>query len=130
MAYKLKKCGDYRTRRSFSKSKNTMELSDLLEVQKKSYQKFLEEGIREVFDELFPVESFTGNVTIDFGDYSFDEPLKEGDYVVFEDMALYTMVKNNTFNGMPLPAIVRRDVEGNFRVVKSFGYEDFRCRLS
>ena len=74
MAYKLKKCGDYRTRRSFSKSKNTMELSDLLEVQKKSYQKFLEEGIREVFDELFPVESFTGNVTIDFGDYSFDEP--------------------------------------------------------
>ena len=74
MAYKLKKCGDYRTRRSFSKSKYTMELSDLLEVQKKSYQKFLEEGIREVFDELFPVESFTGNVTIDFGDYSFDEP--------------------------------------------------------
>ena len=74
MAYKLKKCGDYRTRRSFSKSKNTMELSDLLEVQKKSYQRFLEEGIREVFDELFPVESFTGNVTIDFGDYSFDEP--------------------------------------------------------
>ena len=64
------------------------------------------------------------------GDYSFDEPLKEGDYVVFEDMALYTMVKNNTFNGMPLPAIVRRDTEGNFRVVKSFGYEDFRCRLS
>lgn len=64
------------------------------------------------------------------GDYSFDEPLKEGDYVVFEDMALYTMVKNNTFNGMPLPTIVRRDTEGNFRVVKSFGYEDFRCRLS
>ena len=74
MAYKLKKCGDYRTRRSFSKSKNTMELSDLLEVQKKSYQQFLETGIREVFDELFPVESFTGNVTVDFGDYSFDEP--------------------------------------------------------
>ena len=51
-----------------------MELSDLLEVQKKSYQQFLETGIREVFDELFPVESFTGNVTVDFGDYSFDEP--------------------------------------------------------
>ena len=64
------------------------------------------------------------------GDYSFDTPLKEGDYVVFEDMALYTMVKNNTFNGMPLPAIVRLDTQGNFRVVKSFGYEDFRCRLS
>ena len=74
MAYKLKKCGDYRTRRSFSKSKNTMELQDLLEIQKKSYQKFLEEGIKEVFEELFPVESFTGNLTVDFGDYSFDEP--------------------------------------------------------
>ena len=64
------------------------------------------------------------------GDYSFDKPLQEGDYVVFEDMALYTMVKNNTFNGMPLPDIVRRDMQGDFRVVKSFGYEDFRCRLS
>ncbi len=74
MAYKLKKCGDYRTRRSFSKSKNTMELSDLLEIQKKSYQDFLEVGIKEVFDELFPVESFTGNVTIDFGDYSLETP--------------------------------------------------------
>ena len=74
MAYKLKKFGDYTQRRSFSKSKNTMELTDLLEIQKTSYQKFLTEGIREVFDELFPVESFTGNVTVDFGDYSFDEP--------------------------------------------------------
>ena len=64
------------------------------------------------------------------GDYSFDRPLEEGDYVVFEDMALYTMVKNNTINGMPLPAIVRRDTQGNFRVVKSFGYEDFAMRLS
>ena len=51
-----------------------MELSDLLEVQKKSYNWFLEEGIKETFEELFPVESFTGNVTIDFGDYSFDTP--------------------------------------------------------
>ncbi len=74
MAFKLKKFGDYSQRRSFSKSKNTMELSDLLEVQKKSYNWFLEEGIKETFEELFPVESFTGNVTIDFGDYSFDTP--------------------------------------------------------
>ncbi len=74
MAFKLQKFGDYVQRRSFSKSKNTMELSDLLEIQKKSYQWFLEEGIKEAFEELFPVESFTGNVTIDFGDYSFDTP--------------------------------------------------------
>jgi len=74
VAFKLQEFGDYVKRRSFSKSRNTMELSDLLEIQKKSYQWFLEEGIKEVFEELFPVESFTGNVTIDFGDYSFDTP--------------------------------------------------------
>ena len=64
------------------------------------------------------------------GDYSFDRQLQVGDRLYFEDMAIYSMVKNNTFNGVPLPAIVRRDTEGNFRVVKPFGYEDFRCRLS
>ena len=63
------------------------------------------------------------------GDYSFDEPLKEGSRLVFEDMALYTMVKTNTFNGMPLPSIVYRDGEGNCRVVRRFGYEDFKGRL-
>ena len=74
MAYKVQKFGDYTERRNFSKTKNTLELQDLLEVQKKSYQEFLENGIREVFDELFPVESFTGNISLEFGDYSFDEP--------------------------------------------------------
>ncbi len=74
MAYKTLKFGDYRERRSFSKSKNTLELADLLEIQKKSYQDFLEKGIREVFDDLFPVESFTGNISLEFGDYSFEEP--------------------------------------------------------
>ena len=64
------------------------------------------------------------------GDYSFDVPLKEGDQLVFEDMALYTMVKTNTFHGMPLPAIVWRDRIGECRVVRNFGYEDFRNRLS
>ncbi len=74
MAYKTLKFGDYRERRSFAKSKNTLELADLLEIQKKSYQDFLEKGIREVFDDLFPVESFTGNISLEFGDYSFDTP--------------------------------------------------------
>ncbi len=74
MAYKVKKFGDYRERRSFSKTKNVLELNDLLEVQKKSYQEFLENGIREIFDDLFPVESFTGNISLEFGDYYFDEP--------------------------------------------------------
>ena len=74
MAYKVKKFGDYRERRSFSKTKNVLELNDLLEIQKKSYQQFLDEGIKEIFDDLFPVESFTGNISLEFGDYYFDEP--------------------------------------------------------
>ena len=64
------------------------------------------------------------------GDYSFDAPLNEGDRLVFEDMALYTMVKTNTFNGMPLPSIVWRDANGQEKLVKAFGYEDFKNRLS
>ena len=64
------------------------------------------------------------------GDYSFDKPLCEGDRLVFEDMALYTMVKTNTFNGMPLPAILWQDCQGQGWLVKEFGYEDFLNRLS
>lgn len=64
------------------------------------------------------------------GDYSFDKPLKEGDKLVFCDMAIYSMVKNNTFNGTPLPSIaVYREGTG-VTVVKEFGYEDFKQRLS
>lgn len=64
------------------------------------------------------------------GDYSFDAPLQERDRLVFEDMAIYSMVKNNTFNGMPLPSIALRRKEGDCVLVKQFGYEDFRGRLS
>ena len=64
------------------------------------------------------------------GDYSFDTPLTEGTRLTFGDMALYTMVKTNTFNGMPLPAIVWRDLDGKETVVRQFGYEDFASRLS
>ena len=63
------------------------------------------------------------------GDYSFDQPLTEGSQVILEDMALYTMVKTNTFNGMPLPAIALRRVGGEVALVKSFGYWDFKSRL-
>lgn len=64
-----------------------------------------------------------------FGDYSFDRPLVPGDRVVFEDMALYTMVKTNTFNGIGLPSLWLRLGPGAFRPVRHFGYEDFRSRL-
>lgn len=63
------------------------------------------------------------------GIYSFDEPLQAGQRLLFEDMAIYTMVKNNTFNGMPLPNIYYVDSQGNQKLIKSFGYNDFKCRL-
>jgi carboxynorspermidine decarboxylase len=63
------------------------------------------------------------------GEYSFDEPLKVGDRLVFGDMAIYSMVKNNTFNGMPLPAIVLLRADGSTELLREFGYEDFRGRL-
>ena len=64
------------------------------------------------------------------GDYSFDRSIAIGDRLYFEDMAIYSMVKNNTFNGMALPAIWRRDKDGACTLVKKFGYEDFKGRLS
>lgn len=64
------------------------------------------------------------------GEYSFDKPLREGDRLIFEDMAIYSMVKNNTFNGMPLPAIVLKRKNGEYTMVREFGYEDFKERLS
>lgn len=64
------------------------------------------------------------------GDYSFDEPLAIGDKLVFCDMAIYSMVKNNTFNGMPLPDIVLQTLDGKIKTVKRFGYDDFKMRLS
>lgn len=64
------------------------------------------------------------------GDYSFDKPLAAGELVIFEDMALYTMVKTNTFNGMPLPGIAYRNTAGEITIVRTFGYEDFQMRLS
>ncbi len=63
------------------------------------------------------------------GDYSFGEKLKEGDRLVFTDMAIYTTVKNNTFNGMPLPAIYLEKMNGELILVREFGYEDFKQRL-
>ena len=74
MAYKLINCGDYRQRRSFSRIKKSYELKDLLEIQKKSYQWFIDTGIKEVFEDLFPVENFSGTLSLEFGDYHFDEP--------------------------------------------------------
>ncbi|MBP3310053.1 MAG: carboxynorspermidine decarboxylase [Ruminococcus sp.] len=63
------------------------------------------------------------------GEYSFDEPLKIGDRLVFSDMAIYSMVKNNTFNGMPLPSIMLLRKDGTVEALREFGYDDFKGRL-
>ena len=64
------------------------------------------------------------------GDYSFDRELRPGDRLYFEDMAIYSMVKNNTFNGIPLPSIAVMDEQGECRILRRFGYQDFKERLA
>jgi carboxynorspermidine decarboxylase len=68
----------------------------------------------------------TGDV---IGEYSFDRALRPGDRLIFTDMMQYSFVKNTTFNGTPLPDLAMLDEDGTYRVLKSFGYEDFRRRL-
>ena len=74
MAYTVKKFGDHRERRNYGKTKNAIELSNLLEIQKKSYDWFIQEGIKEVIEEIFPIEDFQGKLSLEFGDYSFEQP--------------------------------------------------------
>ncbi len=74
MAYKLKQSGDYRKRRNFSMIKNSLELDNLLQIQKESYQWFVTEGVKEVLEDFSPIESFSGSLTLEFGEYEFDTP--------------------------------------------------------
>ena len=74
MAFKIKKVCKDRERRDFSRITNSLELKDLLEIQKKSYDWLITEGIKEVIDEQFPVENFSGTMSLEITDYSFDEP--------------------------------------------------------
>lgn len=69
----------------------------------------------------------TGDI---IGDYSFERPVEIGDKLYFEDMAIYSFVKNNTFNGIGLPSLAMMDEAGDCRIIKEFGYEDFKGRLS
>ena len=74
MAYKIKKVCKDRERRDFSRIPSSLELKDLLDIQKRSYQWFIEEGIKEVLDEMFPVDNFSGTLSLEINDYSLDEP--------------------------------------------------------
>ena len=64
------------------------------------------------------------------GDYSFDKPLRVGDRIIFEDQIHYTFVKNTTFNGIKLPSLVIQRKDENVEIIKEFGYEDYKGRLS
>ena len=74
MAYKIRKMNEYRERRDFSKVNKSLELSDLLEIQLKPYDWFIQEGIKEVLEEISPVSNFSGTMQLEFGDYCIDEP--------------------------------------------------------
>ena len=74
MAYKLRQSGDYRKRRNFSMIKNSLVISDLLEVQTESYKWFATEGVKEVFEQFSPIESFSGSLSLEFGEYEFGTP--------------------------------------------------------
>ena len=84
-------------------------------------------GIKAQTYRLGGVTCLAGDI---IGDYSFDREIQAGDRLYFEDMAIYSMVKNNTFNGIGLPDIAVMDENGDCRVIRSFGYEDFKERLS
>ena len=64
------------------------------------------------------------------GDYSFDEPLKVGDKIILEDMIHYTIVKTTTFNGIKLPSIVLKNKDNSYKIIKNFGYNDYKSKLS
>ena len=64
------------------------------------------------------------------GDYSFDHKIQVGDKLYLQDMAIYSMVKNNTFNGIPLPGIAVMKEDGDCEMIRTFGYEDFKGRLA
>jgi carboxynorspermidine decarboxylase len=85
-----------------------------------------DEGERKYLFRLGGPTCLAGDV---IGDYSFDHPLTEGDLLLFGDMAIYTTCKNNTFNGMPLPAIYVLRESGSLEALCSFGYQDFKQRL-
>ena len=78
---------------------------------------------------VYRLSSYTCLAGDVIGDYSFEHEINIGDRLIFMDMAIYSMVKNNTFNGIPLPSISLLK-DGRVELIKSFGYEDFKGRLS
>ncbi|MBM7641969.1 carboxynorspermidine decarboxylase [Streptococcus loxodontisalivarius] len=106
----------------------TCHMPDVLEMPyRPPLQNGFEAGEKAYTYRLSSNTCLTGDV---IGDYSFEKPVAIGDKLYFEDMAIYSFVKNNTFNGMPLPSLALMDETGDCQLIKTFGYEDFKGRLS
>jgi len=86
-----------------------------------------QEGEKKFTYRLSSLTCLAGDI---IGDYSFDDEVKIGDRLCFLNTAIYSMVKNNTFNGIQLPAIAVMSEDGNYHMIKSFDYHDFKNRLS
>ncbi|HGA1494067.1 TPA: carboxynorspermidine decarboxylase [Streptococcus suis] len=106
----------------------TCHMPDVLEMPyRPPLRNGFEAGEKEFTYRLSSNTCLTGDIV---GDYSFEKPVEIGDKLYFEDMAIYSFVKNNTFNGIGLPSLVLMDKTGDCRIIKEFGYEDFKGRLS
>ncbi|HEL2320813.1 TPA: carboxynorspermidine decarboxylase [Streptococcus suis] len=106
----------------------TCHMPDVLEMPyRPPLRNGFEAGEKDYTYRLSSNTCLTGDI---IGDYSFEKPVEIGDKLYFEDMAIYSFVKNNTFNGIGLPSLVLMDKTGDCRIIKSFGYEDFKGRLS
>ncbi len=106
----------------------TCHMPDVLEVPYRPHVQNSGEAGEKTHSYIFAGKTcLTGDI---IGEYSFDTPLKAGDKVIFNDMLQYSMVKNTTFNGVPLPDIAILEENGTYRTVKTFGYNDFKVRLS
>ncbi|HFI0640889.1 TPA: carboxynorspermidine decarboxylase [Streptococcus suis] len=106
----------------------TCHMPDVLEMPyRPPLRNGFEVGEKEFTYRLSSNTCLTGDI---IGDYSFEKPVEIGDKLYFEDMAIYSFVKNNTFNGIGLPSLVLMDQTGDCRIIKEFGYEDFKGRLS
>ena len=106
----------------------TCHMPDCLEMPYKPAIRFATDAV-----EGKPTYRIGGNSCLSgdyMGDWSFDKPLAIGDKLIFEDMIHYTMVKTTMFNGVHHPAIVIARRDGRTDVIREFGYEDFRNRMS
>lgn len=106
----------------------TCHMPDVLEVPYRP--NVLESGEKGEFKHDYLLSGKTCLTGDNIGEYSFKEPLKAGDKIIFSDMLQYSMVKNTTFNGVPLPDIGILNEDGSYKLVKKFGYSDFKNRLS